>query len=182
MDYRLKLIHPSKEELEHLTAQMKYRLNEGLGEAYTRIGLEPNGRTTGLAKNDMLESLKTICLVAQRIKADVIILKVSQGIRGKIVELMVRKASIQGAQLEIRALLFGESGSGKSTLLGVLKTGALDDGKGTAALTQAGHARRCRRTRSSWRAGPRTRCGTRLSGSTRTGTSRTSWRRRRTAC
>jgi elongation factor 1-alpha len=134
IEYKHKLIDPTKERLEQLATQMKFRLNEGLGEAYYRLGVEHNGRTTGLTKNDMFESLKTICTVAQKIKADVIILKVSQGIKGKIVELMIRKANIQGAQLEIKALLFGESGSGKSTLLGVLRTGEMDDGKGTEMM------------------------------------------------
>lgn len=83
----------------------------------------------------MLESLNTICKVAQKIKADVIILRVSQGIKGKITELMIRKTNMQGAQLEIRALLFGESLSGKSTLLGVLRSGELDDGKGKSYET-----------------------------------------------
>ena len=109
---------------------MKYRVHEGLGEAYYRVGLEDSGKPTGLCKQDMLESLNTICKVAQKIKADVIILRVSQGIKGKIAELMIRKTNIQGAQLEIRALLFGASSSGKSTLLGVLKSGEMDDGKG----------------------------------------------------
>jgi GTPase len=54
---------------------------------------------TGLCKQDMLDSLKTICKVAQKIKADVIILRVSQGIKGKVTELMIRKANIQGVQL-----------------------------------------------------------------------------------
>jgi ABC-type lipoprotein export system ATPase subunit len=51
------------------------------------------------------------------------VLRVSEGIRGLIVELMIRQIHKQGIKLEIRLLLFGESGSGKSTLLGVLKSG-----------------------------------------------------------
>lgn len=70
----------------------------------------------------MFESLRTICYLASKIRTDVLVLRVSEGIRGLIVELMIRQAQKQGIKLEIRLLLFGESGSGKSTLLGVLKS------------------------------------------------------------
>jgi GTPase len=47
-------------------------------------------------------------------------------------ELVIRQRHRQGVKLEIRVLLLGESGSGKSTLLGVLKSGEMDNGKGSA--------------------------------------------------
>ena len=55
----------------------------------------------------MFESLKTICKIAQRLKTDVIILRMTQGIKGKVAELMVRKSNSQGVKLEIRILMFG---------------------------------------------------------------------------
>lgn len=39
--------------MDQLTTQMKFRLAEGFGEAYYRIGVEDNGRPTGLCKEDM---------------------------------------------------------------------------------------------------------------------------------
>lgn len=71
----------------------------------------------------MFQSLKTICKIAQRLKTDVIILRMTQGIKGKVAELMVRKSNAQGVKLEIKVLMFGDSGCGKSTLVGVLKSG-----------------------------------------------------------
>ena len=56
-------------------------------------------------------------------KTDVIILRMTQGIKGKVAELMVRKSNAQGVKLEIKVLMFGDSGCGKSTLVGVLKSG-----------------------------------------------------------
>lgn len=61
---------------------------------------------------------------------DVTALKISEGIKGIIAELMIRKNQKQGIKLEIRLLLFGEPGSGKSTLLGVLTSGENDNGNG----------------------------------------------------
>lgn len=47
----------------------------------------------------MFDSLKTICKIAQRLKTDVIILRMTQGIKGKVAELMVRKSNAQGVKL-----------------------------------------------------------------------------------
>lgn len=53
IEYKLKLINPSSDRVDQLTTQMKFRLAEGFGEAYYRIGVEDNGRPTGLSKEDM---------------------------------------------------------------------------------------------------------------------------------
>lgn len=46
-------MNPSKERIENLLIQMKYRLQEGNGEAIYEIG----GTSLGLNKNDMQSSL-----------------------------------------------------------------------------------------------------------------------------
>jgi GTPase len=56
---------------------MKFRVKEGSGEAYYRIGVEDNGRPTGLSRDDMCDSLKTVCYLASKIHTDVIVLRVS---------------------------------------------------------------------------------------------------------
>ena len=53
IEYKLKLINPSDDRVDQLTTQMKFRLAEGFGEAYYRIGVEDNGKPTGLAREDM---------------------------------------------------------------------------------------------------------------------------------
>jgi GTPase len=73
-------------------------------------------------------------LLAGRVGADVLVLKVKEGFKGLVLELVIRKRQRMGVKLEVRILLSGESGSGKSTLLGVLKSGEKDDGKGMARL------------------------------------------------
>jgi elongation factor 1-alpha len=70
--------------------------------------------------------------LAGRVGADVMVLRVTEGFKGLVAELVLRKIQRQGVKLEIRVLLLGESGSGKSTLLGVLKSGERDNGKGHA--------------------------------------------------
>jgi len=78
----------------------------------------------------MLCSLKTLYRISQKLKAKMIVIAASQGLKGKTCLVMVKKANLLGMQVEVKALLFGDSSHGKSTLLGVLKTGELDNGSG----------------------------------------------------
>lgn len=43
VEYKLKLISPSKLRLNHLVTQLKWRLNEGNGEAIYEIGVTDSG-------------------------------------------------------------------------------------------------------------------------------------------
>ena len=56
-EYKLKLVNPSQDKLQHRTTQMKFRLQEGSGEAKYMIGLEDDGTPTGLSQEEMLQSL-----------------------------------------------------------------------------------------------------------------------------
>lgn len=44
IEYKLKLISPSKQRLDHLVTQLKWRLNEGSGEAVYEIGVTDSGK------------------------------------------------------------------------------------------------------------------------------------------
>jgi polynucleotide 5'-kinase involved in rRNA processing len=55
--------------------------------------------------------------MGKALKADVVLLKMRQGWRGKIAELMVRRNQKEGIKLDIRIMLLGCPGSGKSTLV-----------------------------------------------------------------
>lgn len=53
----MKLVNPSQEKTESLITQMKYRIQEGNGEAIYEIGIEQDGNPLGLCKKDMYSSL-----------------------------------------------------------------------------------------------------------------------------
>lgn len=58
-------MNPTESRLEHLITQMKWRLEEGEGEAIYEIGVEDNGLLMGLSKTDLdasMESLETMAL------------------------------------------------------------------------------------------------------------------------
>lgn len=63
---QLKLVNPSESRFEHLVTQMKWRLEEGQGEAFYEIGVEDCGLLTGLTEEDMDASLYTLHRMSQQ--------------------------------------------------------------------------------------------------------------------
>lgn len=63
---QLKLVNPSATRLEHLVTQMKWRLQEGQGEAIYQIGVEDSGLLAGLSDTEMKASLDTLQTMADR--------------------------------------------------------------------------------------------------------------------
>ena len=53
--------------MEHLVTQMKWRLEEGLGEAIYEIGVEDNGFLAGLTDDELEASLATLRKMADRL-------------------------------------------------------------------------------------------------------------------
>lgn len=62
----MKLVNPTQYRFEHLATQLKWRLQEGRGEAVYQIGVEDNGLLVGLTEADMKASLKTLKRMAER--------------------------------------------------------------------------------------------------------------------
>lgn len=75
IEYKLKLINPGAQRLEHLVTQMKWRLREGAGEAIYEIGVSDNGQLYGLIENDMNASLQTLTTMAQKLGASTTVLR-----------------------------------------------------------------------------------------------------------
>jgi GTPase len=65
IEYKLKLIDPNPVRFEHLVTQMKWRLQEGLGEAIYEIGVLDNGSLSGLTNDEMQKSLDTLKQLVQ---------------------------------------------------------------------------------------------------------------------
>lgn len=135
IEYKLKLINPSKQRLDHLVTQMKWRLNEGSGECFYQIGVSDNGVLHGLSNDDMNLSLKTLKIMACQLGATMTILKRKHLNNGRTCcEVLVRKMSDTKNIEEIRISVMGSADAGKSSLIGVLTQGELDNGRGKARL------------------------------------------------
>lgn len=75
IEYKLKLISPSKHRFEHLVTQMKWRLREGHGEAIYEIGVSDSGYLQGLSEKDMKASLSTLKQMAYKLGASISVLR-----------------------------------------------------------------------------------------------------------
>ncbi|XP_060922566.1 GTP-binding protein 2b [Limanda limanda] len=145
IEYKLKLVNPTQYRFEHLATQLKWRLQEGRGEAVYQIGVEDNGLLVGLTDADMKASLKTLQRMAEKVGADITLLRerevdydFDRNTR-KIAEVLIRKVPDDQQFLDLRVAVLGNVDSGKSTLLGVLTQGELDNGRGRARLNLFRH-------------------------------------------
>ncbi|MEQ2187875.1 hypothetical protein GOODEAATRI_009207 [Goodea atripinnis] len=90
------LVNPTQNRFEHLATQMKWRLQEGRGEAVYQIGVEDNGMLVGLSEEDMRASLKTLHRLAEKVGADIAVLREREldcdsDVPRKIAEVLIRK-------------------------------------------------------------------------------------------
>ena len=133
VEYKLKLCDVNVQRIQELTTQMKFRLGEGLGECYYEIGVEDNGNTLGISKEELEISLSVINTIAINLKCKAKITKLVQGKEGLIAEMYIKKQEDNYInKIEITIGVIGEEGTGKSTLIGVLINGTLDNGRGLA--------------------------------------------------
>ncbi|XP_074502149.1 GTP-binding protein 2 [Sebastes fasciatus] len=144
IEYKLKLVNPTQYRFEHLATQMKWRLQEGRGEAVYQIGVEDNGMLVGLPEEDMRTSLKTLHKLAEKVGADITVLREREvdydsDVPRKIAEVLIRKVPDDQQFLDLRVAVLGNVDSGKSTLLGVLTQGELDNGRGRTRLNLFRH-------------------------------------------
>ncbi|XP_072406189.1 GTP-binding protein 2b [Chiloscyllium punctatum] len=144
IEYKLKLVNPSQYRFEHLVTQMKWRLQEGRGEAVYQIGVEDNGLLVGLSEEELRASLKTLRRMAEKVGADITILRernveYDMDSPRRIAEVLIRKVPDDQQFLDLRVAVLGNVDSGKSTLLGVLTQGELDNGRGRARLNLFRH-------------------------------------------
>lgn len=140
IEYKLKLINPSKQRFEHLVTQMKWRLREGNGEAIYEIGVSDSGQLHGLCDADMSSSLHTLNQMARKLDASTSVLRRKALTTGRsVVEVLVRKIPDDQHNIEVRVAVLGGADAGKSTLLGVLTQGEFDNGRGRARLNMFRH-------------------------------------------
>lgn len=145
VEYKLKLVNPTPHRVEHLVTQMKWRLEEGQGEAIYEIGVEDNGLLVGLTAPELQASMHTLQSMADRLGATLTTLRdrVVEGTEGheerRALEILVRKVPDDQKFIDLRLSVLGNVDSGKSTLLGVLTHGELDNGRGRARLNLFRH-------------------------------------------
>lgn len=119
-------------DIDRLAGQLKRRLAEGGGEAIYLIGVADDGRPLGLPDDELLKALNVLREMAKKVGASYYILRVAEGLRGKIAEVLLRAVGREEPPPTVTVVALGNVDAGKSTLVGVLTTGKPDDGKGLA--------------------------------------------------
>lgn len=133
IEYKKFLLNPSKQKIDRLTSQMKWRLNEGLGEAIYVIGIEDNGYPVGISQKYLHETQSVIENIAKNLDCKTTIIADFPGYNGTIRKLLIRETK-DDKYIDIRIAVCGEENSGKSTLIAVLNQGELDDGNGSMRI------------------------------------------------
>lgn len=138
IEYKLKLVDPTPERLEHLTTQLKWRLCEGQGEALYEIGVEDDGVPRGLCEADMKKSIENLKKMAAKLNAEVSLVCTRKGKEGEVAEMLVREVRDDN-YIDVRFAVCGNVDSGKSTMIGVLTRGKLDNGRGLVRVNVFQH-------------------------------------------
>ena len=131
-EYKLKIIRADYDKINRLASQLKYRLAEGGGEAFYVLGVTDEGLPEGLSEEELGETLEALHKACNLINAKVIKVREREGRRGRVVELLIRASREDEPPLTVTVTALGNVDAGKSTLIGVLSTGKLDDGRGSA--------------------------------------------------
>ncbi|KAG8468853.1 hypothetical protein KFE25_007371 [Diacronema lutheri] len=156
VEYKLKLLRPSASRFEQLVTQLKFRLEEGGGEALYEIGVADSGRAPGLTADELDDSLRTLRAMCARLGVRMTVLRtravpacgggganVAANAPCSCCEVLVQDiapvsaCSPAGALpcfAEVRVAVLGDFQCGKTTLVGVITHGLLDDGRGAARV------------------------------------------------
>lgn len=136
IEYKLKI---SDYKVSESTTQMRYRVNEGNGEARYFIGVSDGGTIVGISKKDYDITYKNLKIMARNNNYAITLLSCKNVENDKnVYEFIVREINpIQYSDAKVTVC--GSVDTGKSTLIGVLTTGKYDDGRGKARLSIFNH-------------------------------------------
>jgi GTPase len=137
VEYKQILTNKDSNRIEGITSQMRYRIEQGGGEAIYVIGVSDLGVFIGVNDDEFNESFNNLKIASEKNSCS--ISKISEKeLTGngekKIYELLIREKNDK-KYIDIKVCVAGSVDSGKSTLLGSLITGKNDDGRGSARLS-----------------------------------------------
>jgi len=133
IEYKLKLVEVKPERLEELASQLKYRLEEGMGEAIYEIGVTDDGEIVGLNLEEFEKTVETLKRASEKVGAKITVIRKTNGKMGVAAEVLIRRTKDAGGfPVWLYIPVLGNVDSGKSSLVSVLVSGQLDDGNGSA--------------------------------------------------
>jgi len=130
IEYKLILADLREDRLQQLASQMKYRIEEGGGEAIYVVGVSDEGDAIGLSKEDLQETLNSIERIASMINSKVAHKRIVEFKKGLYVAEVLVRFQRDKVPIQVNVAVMGHVNAGKSTLTGTLILGKLDDGNG----------------------------------------------------
>jgi GTPase len=119
-EYKLKLSNTDVVKLEHITSQMRYRLEEGQGEAFYTIGVNDDGRVVGLTDEEYKITYNILSKVATKNNYSLKLLSEQTVDKNrKTYEFLVREKN-NNRYIDIRVAVAGNVDSGKCEMKGTL--------------------------------------------------------------
>ncbi|BBD72838.1 hypothetical protein HS1genome_1227 [Sulfodiicoccus acidiphilus] len=116
--------------LQELATQMRFRLEEGGGEAFYILGVADSGDVVGISDDELRDTVEVLSRAAELVRARIAYTRVAEVRKGgKIAEVLVR-LSRESLPIQVNVAVMGHVNAGKSTLTGALVHGKLDDGNG----------------------------------------------------
>lgn len=131
-EYKWKLTNLSSFNIEKKMTQLKFRLEEGNGEAMYYIGVKDDGEVVGLNLDEHEESIENLKTIASKIGAHVMKVSTTEVKDTKFFSEFIIRDCGDNSYLDLKVGVVGNVDSGKSTLVGVLTKGGFDNGRGLA--------------------------------------------------
>ena len=92
IEYKRFLISKTKERIQEISSQMRFRVEQGEGEAIYVIGVSDNGCAVGVTDEEFTESFNNLSLAARENMYSITILSTNTlGNTKKVCELLVRE-------------------------------------------------------------------------------------------
>ena len=132
IEYKWKLVNLDDLSFQKRITQLKFRLDEGQGEAFYYLGVMDDGNLSGLDEDELnqsKESLEKLCNFLDAYLQEIQIISLEN--EKKCGEYLIRY-NLHYLYQDLKIGIIGNVDSGKSTLVGVLTKGNLDNGRGFA--------------------------------------------------
>jgi len=139
VEYKLIIHQNSEERLQELATQLKYRLEEGGGEAFYIIGVSNDGEAIGISKEELELSILNLQKICSLVNAKIVYKRISEVRKDKFIAEVLIRLQKDKIPLQANIAVMGHVNAGKSTLTGVLLFGKLDDGNGSLRAQVARH-------------------------------------------
>lgn len=137
IEYKVSLANKTKEQIENIASQQRYRVDEGSGEAIYVLGVSDEGKLVGLSPKDFDKSFENLSLAAENNRYSLTILSKKELPTDKsknVYEILVRENN-EHKYIDLNVAVAGNVDSGKTSLVGVLTSGKNDNGRGSARLS-----------------------------------------------